>query len=192
MSKMFFYQRFDLLPFESADACGEPGQGDAREVLLLSEFVQRAEGVVHVFESGFATMASTMAGRRLRKKIHDTQAIRGAPRPEFARLRVLLMVEMAKVFIERRPLLTKRQRETGMEVIIGGNPVSDNIGFREKDIAGYFINHGMFSVGCAAGEIVSGKCNIGGVVHDAPRGFSMAARILAGTGDRFTPALPIV
>ena len=144
---------FDGGPVEAADACGESGEGDAREVFLFREFVEGAESVVDVFDACLAGVTAGLSGGFLGEEVDDAEAAGAAPHPESAGFRVLLMEEVAEVLVEGRPLFAEGEGETGVEIVIGGHAVSDDLGIGEEDIAGDFMNHGGVMVaGYSAGE----------------------------------------
>jgi hypothetical protein len=63
------------------------------------------------------------------------------PKPKLARLWVFLFAVVPKVFVHRRELLAKRQREPVLEVVIRGNAVCNDIGFAKEEIAAEFVDH---------------------------------------------------
>jgi hypothetical protein len=133
---------FDAGPVETADACGESGEGDAGELFLFREFVEGAEGVVDVFDAGLVRVAAGLSGGFLGEEVDDAEAAGAAPHPEATGFRVLLMEEVAEVLVEGGPLFAEGEGESGMEIVIGGHAVGDDLGIGEEDIAGDLMDHG--------------------------------------------------
>lgn len=171
---------FDGSPVESADAGGESGQGDAGERFLFRELVEGAEGVVDVFDAGLAWVAAGLCGGFLGEEIDDAEAAGAAPRPEAAGFRVLLMEEVAEVLVEGGPLFAEGEGETGMEIVIGGHAVGDDLGIGEEDIAGDFMDHRegwLLSMLRGDSPVLAGSVEAAGW---ATHRFRYAARNLAG------------
>lgn len=127
-AEVVFDEGFDGRPVESADAGGESGEGDAGELFLFREFVEGAEGVVDVFDAGLAGMTAGLSGGFLGEEVDDAESAGAAPHPEAAGFRVLLMEEVAEVLVEGGPLFAEGEGETGMEIVVGGHAVGDDLG----------------------------------------------------------------
>ena len=154
-TEVVFDERFDVWPVETADTGGEAGEGDAGELFLFGEFVEGAEGVVDVFDAGFACVAAGVGGGVLGEETDDAEASGGAPHPEGAGVWMFLMVEVAEVLVEGGPLFAESEGEAGMEVVIGGDAVGDDLSFGEENVAGDLMDHSDWLVGVDGGRIGS-------------------------------------
>ena len=154
-AEVVFDERFDVGPIEASDPGGESREGDAGEFFLFCEFVEGAEGVVDVFGAGLACVAAGVGGGVLGEETDDAEAAGGAPHPEGACVRVFLMVEVAEVLVEGGPLFAEGEGEAGVEIVIGGDAVGDDLSFGEEDVAGDLMDHDDLGWGVHGGRIGS-------------------------------------
>lgn len=103
-----------------------------------------------------------MGSRLLSKEAHDSHAAHTAPHPQASNVGMLLMMKMAKILVKSRPFFTQREGEAGMKIIIWRHSVSDGVGFRQKNVTGYFVDHG----GCLDGGGIAG--GISGIISSQP------------------------
>jgi hypothetical protein len=141
-AEVVFDEGFDLGPVETADAGGESGEGDARELFLFREFVECAEGMIDIFGARLAGVATGLPCGFLDEEVDDAETAGAAPHPEAARFRVLLVEEVAEVLVEGGPLFAEGEGEADMEIVVGGDAVGDDLGIGEEDIAGDLMDHG--------------------------------------------------
>lgn len=154
-AEVVFDEWFDVCPVETADTGGESREGDAGEFFLFCELVEGAEGVVDVFDAGFACVAACMGGGVLGEETDDAEASGGAPHPEGAGVWMFLMVEVAEVLVEGGPLFAEGEGEAGVEVVIGGDAVGDDLSFGEENVAGDLVDHDDLGWGVNGGRIGS-------------------------------------
>lgn len=150
---MVFDEWFDVGPIEATDTGGESREGDAGELFLFCEFVEGAEGVVDVFDAGLAGVGAGVGGGVLGEETDDAETAGGAPHPEGACVRVFLMVEVAEVLVEGGPLFAEGEGEAGVEVVVRGDAVGDDLSLGEKNVAGDLMNHNDWGWGWMGGGL---------------------------------------
>lgn len=131
-------------------------------------------------------MAACVGGGVLGEETDDAEASGGAPHPEGAGVWMFLMVEVAEVLVEGGPLFAEGEGETGMEVVIGGDAVGDDLSFGEENVAGDLMDHNDLGVGVDQGDVwFPLMARSGGVVAGATHCFRFAERNLAKSGRGF-------
>jgi len=63
------------------------------------------------------------------------------------------MVEVAEVLVEGWPLFAEGEGETGVEIVIGGDAVGDDLSFGEEDVAGDLMDHNDLGWGWMGGGL---------------------------------------
>ena len=91
--------------------------------MLLQFLLQCLERMIDVGQGGLSGMILIAGRRLLRKQIDDDRGIRAFPGPGAARFGIVGLAIVAKIFVHARPLLTKRQGQALLEIIVGGNAV---------------------------------------------------------------------
>jgi hypothetical protein len=77
----------------------------------------------------------------LRHQVEDRPSFGVVERPQLARPRMRLKGVVPIVLGERWPELAQRQRETGVEVIVGRYAVCDRVRLRQENVSFHFMDH---------------------------------------------------
>ena len=117
--------------------------------------MEGAEGVVDVFDARLACVAACVGGGVLGEETDDAETAGGAPHPEGACVRVFLVVEVAEVFVKGGPLFAEGEGEAGVEVVVRGDAVGDDLSFGEENVAGDLMDHSDWLVGVDEGMFSS-------------------------------------
>lgn len=135
-SEMLPHERFDLVPFQSADTGSEARQGKAPDAFPFHKLVEFPEAEVEVVIGGATGSGVFRGGGFLGEQVDDPTSVRTGPDPESSGRGMRRVQVVAEVLVERRPVLTEREREPGIEVIIRGNAVGNGVGRALEKISG--------------------------------------------------------
>lgn len=130
-------------------------------------------------------MAAGVGGGVLGEETDDAEAACGAPHPEGAGVWVFLMVEVAEVLVEGGPLFAEGEGEAGVEIVIGGDAVSDDLSLGEENVAGDLMNHNDWGGGGWGEDWIPLRAHSGGVLAGATHCFRFPERNLAKSGRGF-------
>lgn len=63
------------------------------------------------------------------------------PSPQPAGFGVGGLAEMPKILVERGRVFAQRERQTGVEIVVGRDAVGDGLGAGFEDVAAHFVDH---------------------------------------------------
>jgi hypothetical protein len=99
------------------------------------------QGMAHVLQRCASRVTAGGLRRFLRKEIDDSPAIGACPGPQATGLGLLRLAVVAKILVQRRPLLAQAERQALAKVVVRADAVGDGCRPAQEDVAGYLINH---------------------------------------------------